>query len=703
MHPSVNNVHRLCLWILRTVGVAWIAVGFGCATTSLPTYNTGLIQEQAKAQPEPLWIYPAASAFARLDPSAGLSGVVKPKPLPNFIPDIEPPFVVHMNLLSDGSLVCVSPLEYDYELKTFTIAKYYRETVRKVRIVRFNGENASEMWSRVIPAQGVYKTTEINNTLLFSADRYDNEGHFVETALVGLNLETGDVLWDRVFSRPFRYFSIVRAEDMIVVSIDTDGSGGGKTAVEAVDAATGKKRWSVSADRGAATSSERNIWPIVLSDRIVLFEDGVSVHRLGDGEPLWKRTDIHLAGVAQPIADRDTVWLQDQNGLDALDLRSGKTVWTCTGIKDDLVKLTFSGAHLYTAESEESLFSGTHHLKGIDPDSGKILWRHTTDAILGNIIEIENRVFFSTVGRLVSLNAADGSEVFRKDLPWDDEFSYHVISRSGSAVTVKNEWNVAMWRRKDGEMVYHHPFEPLCPIITTQARMEERRALGAQVSAMTAGSVSFTSFVDTANAQSQFDQPMSNYRSTGNSAYLSEAQANYGIARASIAQQRTLAGMQFGLAMSMATFQIGTQILHLKINITDSMVLPQIDDAIQNLRAADDGAYVVRLVGVQVADQRFSAIEVVEEASGRSERILLSPYQMPPELTTIAISPMTAHELNGYHPAAIYLPHAYSTAVDLKKKCIYHYGPGLDAEGYVPFDGTGFVRGRMIKLPLRLP
>ena len=610
---------------------------------------------------------------------------------------------MHMNLLSDGSLICVSPLEYDYELKRFTIAKYYREVVRKVSISRRKEENGTEIWSRIIAAQGVYDTTEIGETLLFSADGYDKEGNFSETVLAGLSLSTGDVNWEKRLSRPFRYFSLVEAQNMIVYSLDAADPANGKYTVEAMDVATGEIRWTLDAQPVSEREAEKIVWPVVLSDRIVLFENGISVHRLNDGKAIWARAGTDLSGVSQPIVDRNTVWYQTESGLAALDLTSGETAWTCTDIANDVVKLVFSGAHLYAVTSEESLFSATQQLNGIDPDTGEMRWQYTTDAIMGNIVEIKNRVYFSTVRQLVALNATDGSEMYKKDLPWDDAYSYHVISQIGSFVTVKNEWNVAMWRGEDGERVYHHTFEPLCPIITTQARMAERKALGAQVSAMTTGSVSYTSFIDTAYAQSQFDQAMSNYRSTGDSAYLSEAQANYGILRSSIAQQRTLAGMQFGMTMSMATFQIGTQILHLKINTTESMVYPQIDDVLKNIREADDGEYVVRLVGVQVGDQRFSAVEVVHEPSGRSARVLLSPYQMPRELTTIATSPMTAHELNGYHPAAIYLPHSYSTAVDLRRNCLYHYGPGLNAEGYVYFDNTGFVRGRLMKLPLNLP
>ena len=76
---------------------------------------------------------------------------------------------------------------------------------------------------------------------------------------------------------------------------------------------------------------------------------------------------------------------------------------------------------------------------------------------------------------------------------------------------------------------------------------------------------------------------------------------------------------------------------------------------------------------------------------------------MPSNLMTISSSPMKAHELNGYYTAAMYLGHSYSTVIDLKRKSIFHYGPGLNVEDYVYFDNTGVARGKLWKFPIDLP
>lgn len=683
--------------IIQFTLIAATAVATGCAMTSLPTYNTRLIQQQLGNRQPAVWVVPELSALASTPPSAGLNGTSKPQPLPRFVPNVEPPLVVAMTVLSDGLLAFISPVEFAYESKSYAIATYNREVIKRVKIVLLDPTTGKKKWSREISAEGVYKITEINSTLLFSSNRYDINGDFMETRLAALNKQSGAVLWQRRYTQPFRYFSISTVHSTVVYSTAISGDADSKNMVEAIDVSTGKPRWSILVNSSVDNDGRKNTWPILMGDQILLFEDSVSLHKLINGNILWNRKGIEPSGFAQPHALDDTVWFQSNDGLVALAISSGKTRWTSPEVTKNVIKLNFSGNHLYVVETESTSPSKTHRLLMIDPATGHVLWQLVADPIIGNIVEKGNRTCFSTADNLITVDPGTGAVLFQSKLPWDDEFSSHTISLDDNAITIKNEWNVARWHRKDGTIVFQHHFEPLCPIMTTKERMRELRALGAQVSALTTGSVSFTNFIDTAKFDAQFSQAMSNYRSTGNSAYLYEAQANYGMQRSAIAQQRALAGLQAGLAMSMAVYQIGVKVIHKKITTTHSMVYPQIDAVIKNLRVYDNGRYVVRLVGVQIGNQRFSAIEVLDETTGKSKQYLLSPYQMPSELITVGSAPMRAHELNGYLPASIYLGHGFSTAVDLKRKCIYHYGPGLNPQAYIYFDDTGFARGRLWK------
>jgi len=111
----------------------------------------------------------------------------------------------------------------------------------------------------------------------------------------------------------------------------------------------------------------------------------------------------------------------------------------------------------------------------------------------------------------------------------------------------------------------------------------------------------------------------------------------------------------------------------------------------------------VRLVATTDRGQRLTALEIVDLRTGRSKQSILSPSQLPVDLETVGSHRMTATEISGYLPAAVLLGHGFSTAVDLQRRRVFHYGPGLDVEDYVRYDGTRFVRGQLMMLPLELP
>ncbi len=691
---------------LYTATMIWIAFFIGCTPKNLPTYHAGLIEKRSHEQPRPLWQYPATSVLQEAEGSAGLSGVVRRERVPgylNFMQDVEPPFIIGMHTLADGSLVCISPLKLQQEFKRFGFGNYCRETFTRVKIIRLNSGDGSERWSQIISASGLYDIKEINSTILFHSRQFDKDGKFLEAQLIALEKEKGDILWQRTFTQPFRHFSIAQKHNLIVFYMATGGDSAGSRAVEAVDVSSGKLGWTFVAKDSGSKMKHKGAWPILYPNGIILFDNGVTYCRLRDGKVLWNRGDLFAEGITQPEAAGGVVCLQSKDGLVALNVNSGKTIWTGAAFKDNVMKLAYAGKHLCVTESNEGLFSETRSLSMTDLATGAILWKYETEPILGNIVENGVAVFFSTKNRIIALDVKNGAELYKEKLPWDEEFSPHKVLLTNRSVIVGNEWNVAMWDQKDGNIVYHHRFEPLCPIMTTQERMREQKALGVQTSAVTTVALSYNSAVNTAYYTSKFYQSMANYRSTGDSLHLNDAQTYYGLTRISMGLERTYAGMQFGATLTQATIRIGMSIIKQKIHTVHSMFYPAIDSMIKNFRAFDNAEYTVRLVGVQDGNQRFSAIEILHVPTGKVTQILLSPYQMPSDLKTMGSSEMYASELNGYLPVAAYQHHTFSTVVDLQRERIFHYGPGLNAEDYIYFGNSGFIRGALRAFPLYLP
>jgi len=694
---------RLILFILTILGISHF---LGCAPTNMPSYKRNVIARLPRSQPEPLWIYPELSFLKSADPSKGLTGITKTGELPyylSFMQNVEPPFLVGMHLLSDGSLLCISPLKMEREYQRFVFANYCREVFTRVKIILIDTESGREKWSTILDAKGLFEIREINSTLLFHSKSFDQKGKFTKGRLVGLQKDTGQILWQRIFTKPFVYFSIADEHNLAIYSFDTDQGSDKSRTVEGIHLPTGQTKLKLSIKESDQADKQMIIWPILFPHGILLFDDGLTFYELPQLKVKWTKKEFELRGSAQPEATDHIVYFQTKDGLVALNIETGKILWTSSDVKTKITKIIHTGKYLCVTESEKGWFSKKHNLILVNPENGTVVWRYKTDPILGNLVEATDFIFFTTKDRGIALDFSTGSERFTVKLPWDDEFSSHTVSLRNRALMVINEWNAASWSAVNGELIYHHHFAPLCAIMTTKERMLEQKALGRSVTAMTVNTFSYTSPVKASTYTSKFYSAMANYRKTGDTLYLNQAQFNYGMSRCAFGMERMNASMQFGQSVTNATLSVGWSILQRRVIAANSLVYPAIDAVLKNHRGFDNTDYAARLVQVQEGKQHFSAIEVLNLNTGNSKRLLLSPYQLPSNLKTLATSPFTATELHGYLPISVYISHNFLTCVDLRHKRVYHYGPGLNPNEYVTFGKKGFIRGRLIALPLNLP
>ena len=159
--PWTKLIPRIITFSVITIlGLAFF---IGCAPKNLPTYYPDIIARQPQKFPKPTWGYPELSVLKNAENLRGLSGIAKTGKIPSymrFMQDVEPPLLIRMYLLADGSLVCISPLELKLEYQKYVFAKYYREVFTRVRIILLDSNSGNEVWSRVIPAKGVYEVKE---------------------------------------------------------------------------------------------------------------------------------------------------------------------------------------------------------------------------------------------------------------------------------------------------------------------------------------------------------------------------------------------------------------------------------------------------------------------------------------------------------------------------------------------------------------
>jgi outer membrane protein assembly factor BamB len=181
-----------------------------------------------------------------------------------------------------------------------------------------------------------------------------------------VDLEAGAVVWRLDRDEKGSYYPVLTQEDLIVFQIEKEG----KSALLAIDGASGVERWRTSPqervsfslvpDAGVVLVETRNdrritlsalrlsdgseTWrrdlvmrseqappsrPAVWGDMIWLFYDGVERITTADGSSLWSRPDLRVSqGDTPPQLANRTLYVVQEKALLALDAADGGTRWS---------------------------------------------------------------------------------------------------------------------------------------------------------------------------------------------------------------------------------------------------------------------------------------------------------------------------------------------------------------------------------------
>ena len=153
--------------------------------------------------------------------------------------------------------------------------------------------------------------------------------------------------------------------------------------------------------------------------------------RVENGHPLWSDSLASFHRVdsvsslphirARPVIDRDLVFLVSHSGrTSALDLRTGKALWSrdfggiqSPAVAGDFVFLITTDNELVCLTRRSGLVRWTKVLpqfENPEDNRGKLVWN-------GPVIINSQLILTGSNGTLLTLNAADGSEVCHHQLP----------------------------------------------------------------------------------------------------------------------------------------------------------------------------------------------------------------------------------------------------------------------------------------------
>ncbi|HSE43457.1 MAG TPA: PQQ-binding-like beta-propeller repeat protein [Acidobacteriota bacterium] len=260
--------------------------------------------------------------------------------------------------------------------------------------------------------------------------------------LYAIELQSGKLKWkyeanDEIKSSPSVYENTVYFGDELGV-------------FHAIDAASGKKKWEFRADAGIISSAnfsgdrvvfgsyDNNLYCLSLKDGSLLWKletagyvhatpaiegenvvvtgcDGkLRIVRLSDGKEV-SAVDLGAYVAASPALSNGHVYVGTfGNQILSVDLAAKKIAWQ---FEDTSKKFPFYASAAVT-KNLVAVGGRDKVMRGLDPQSGKIIWEFSTKARIdaSPVIAGQNLLFGNLAGELFTLDTTEGKQVWKYDI-----------------------------------------------------------------------------------------------------------------------------------------------------------------------------------------------------------------------------------------------------------------------------------------------
>ncbi|WP_440010109.1 outer membrane protein assembly factor BamB family protein [Halomicrococcus sp. SG-WS-1] len=220
---------------------------------------------------------------------------------------------------------------------------------------------------------------------------------------------------------------VVAGETVYLAVTSDNGPGEQEGYVGAYDGRTGDRRWKRSDLPATKTPSlgDGTLYVVTRDyETSGVEEAGVYALDARSGDTEWTR--LQQPHCTTPVVADDRVYLANERGAFALDPDTGDTVWHAEGV----------GGIAERAEGASSYADGTVFFSdgtALDADTGSVEWEVDDDAILGNNVAGDERVYF------VRTDYVDGD---------DDEIRVEARSMADGKV----EWTHEDMNERDGRL-----------------------------------------------------------------------------------------------------------------------------------------------------------------------------------------------------------------------------------------------------------
>jgi hypothetical protein len=717
-------------------------------------YDLELIKQSATDSPTVIWSHPSIDEVSKIGPPNSLFNVSYPMPLDVTLKGVEPPYISEMTVTPNGSLVCLGPTGFAYQIREGETGfhKFRVPIPESYRVFSLEPNSGNLLWSTDIETRGLANLMTIGtNTILITVLDHNLEGANIGGSFHSIDISNGKINFQLGWEGPLSGFNLSNTGNTLVFGIgqlsekdeelNQDFLG---TSWKSVNVLSGKGLWDIFLEPGVQT--------VTFGDSLIVMDQDLLIYDYLTGEEVWKSPGI--TGKSYIGAYKDYLLFESDQTMTLVDSSGQRNYDNFPKPKGQVQRFKVIDKNQLLLHSEESEFTPpkkrrkpmspnklnmmpriddvfidyekiTSIIELLDIFSSERVWVHTIPGrIMSDVAFLDGMVAVTSPDTLVVLDSVSGEQLFDTALPWSDFFTVNAIYQIESRIIVESEFHVAAFDSAGGEMIYYHHFSPLWESISTTAKALDERAgfwMLENVVGIDFGKSWVEMTMDTeSNWRNAETEALGKSRRKINMAQqpvmtmmnTSWMNPNYDIVSNKIVYDNSsvaiigsaVASFQTNMAllsaMTVWAREVGRQVQGSNAN-NNRLAYPYIQHEIDMIRTNDRPDRIVRLTAAG-EEKNLTVLEILNASDGSVKSIPLSPRQAPNVVDPIlATGAYKIGIYGGYLPYIPFLYHSFRTLIDWENEIIYHYGPGLDPTKYISFDGLGNYRSLLWAFQLR--
>jgi len=692
--------------------------------------NLEIVNSVAPDYPAQLWQFPNQEIIDTAKYGNNILGAGRHKPLSNII-DIEPSSFSNVHILKNGNVLVICPTNISYYFSAseilFKAVKLYYPC--QVSVYLLDKTSGRIIWEKNLHVSGAFLINEHGNYIIINSQNIDSEGIKGKKIHV-LDKVTGKVIWEKG-DNATKIIHFNFEKDLISV-IDKDS-----LLTHLYKFSLYKLDQTKPVFSKNFTDEELKFSPYLLDDKILfLFKNKLCLHDIAKSKNIWE-FDVDTTIKKKEIrVYSNKIFIPSDDKIDVIDILSGSELWDFPINRGDYNGLSFLTENIYLllkTQIPRELDKKTKKLvtKYIPADkllkkykkkpfelidieqydyrtriisinpNGKKNWEVEVEGIKNsNFFQKEVKLYLTTNKFLYAIDNLKGKLKNNANLRINNAYVQFSINQVNKNLYVQNDEWVYCFNDQNLDSIYAHHFDLVCPSfsyeqlnrdIETGRWFYERNILRKPAN---------TFYVNKSEYINSYNHHY-NYAIRSGGA-ISNSAHQYASYHRSLDNLSGEIGNSVGNAINMVQFAKSMMhILATRIYLAQLDAHPFVEYESFNLMNFNDESQAVRMIKKNVNGQKFIAIEILELESGLLKFQILSPFQFKEDILTMYTNFGNVFPFTGYSHAINIRDLLFRTDIDWKNKCIFHYGPGLDAGTYRNYNPKKpeFIRGKLICLP----